>query len=635
MSVMLDDAKGLYHPAAEVIDSYPIKDYKAFYEESIGDLEGYWEKEAGRLEWFRPWKKVLEWNHPHARWFVGATCNITYNCLDRHLAGPKRNKLALIWESEQGITRTFSYFALHREVCRCANILKGLGVSKGDRVTIYLPRIPEAFIVMLACARLGAVHSVVFAGFSEDALRERINDARSEVVVTADGGIMNRKVVPLKATVDRALKRCPTVSSVLVIKRVGVDDPSYEVNMEQGRDYWYHDLAGLPIAQRFCPPVEVDSEHPLFILYTSGTTGRPKGVLHVHGGYMVGVASTLRLVFDLRDEDRYWCTADAGWITGHSYIVYGPLLLGATVFVYEGAPTVPYPDRWWSMIAKYGINVLYTTPTAIRGLMRFGEAWPERHDLGSLRLLGSVGEPINPEAWKWFHHVIGRGRCPIMDTWWQTETGSFMIAPLPCVPLKPGSATRPLPGIEVDVVDEDGNTVPIGKDGFLVVKRPWPSMLRTLFNSPELYKEVYWSKIPPYYFTGDTARKDEDGYIWVVGRTDDVLKVSGYRLGTAEVESALVSHPAVVEAACIGLPHKVKGNYIKAFVVLRGDFAPDDEFVEELRKHVGDQLGKIARPDEIEVVDSLPKTRSGKIMRRLLKAKELGEPIGDTSTLES
>ncbi|MBI3929311.1 MAG: acetate--CoA ligase [Armatimonadetes bacterium] len=624
----------VYDPSPEVLERARIKSYEELYRESMQDPEAYWENEARELEWFAPWERVLEWDYPFAKWFVGARCNITHNCLDRHLRGPRRNKLAVIWESEQGETRTFSYFALHREVCRFANVLKSLGVKKGDRVTIYMPRIPEQLMAMLACARIGAIHSVVFGGFSVEALQERIQDAASEVVVTADGGFMNRQVVPLKAVVDEAVQRCPTVSSVLVIRRAALDQPDYQVSMETGRDYWYHDLAGLPIAQRPCPPEELDSEHPLYILYTSGTTGRPKGILHVHGGYMVGIYTTLKNVFDLQDEDRYWCTADAGWVTGHSYIVYAPLLCGATSFVYEGAPSVPYPDRWWNIIAKYGINILYSTPTAIRGLMRFGEAWPERHDLSSLRLLGSVGEPINPEAWRWFHRVIGKERCPIMDTWWQTETGSFMIAPMPCVPLKPGSGTRPLPGIEADVVNEKGKPVAAGEDGYLVIKRPWPAMLRTLYKNPDLYREVYWSKIPGMYTTGDSARKDEDGYIWIVGRIDDVLKVSGYRLGTAEVESALVSHPDVVEAACIGIPHKVKGNAIKAFVVTRQGFQPNEDSVNELREHVGQHLGKIARPDQIEFVDNLPKTRSGKIMRRLLKAREMGEPIGDISTLE-
>ncbi len=623
-----------YHPSQSVLERARVKNYEELYQKSIENPETFWENEAQELEWFEPWSKVLEWEAPFAKWFVGAQCNITHNCLDRHLKTHRRNKLALIWESEQGESRTFSYFALHREVCRFANVLKSLGVKKGDRVTIYMPRIPEQVMAILACARIGAIHSVIFGGFSVEALTNRIEDAESRVVITADGGFMNNKVIRLKETVDEAVRDCPTVQSVLVVKRVGESVEGFSVTMEPGRDYWYHELSGLPVAQRPCPPEHLDSEHPLFILYTSGTTGKPKGILHVHGGYMVGVQTTLKNVFDVQEDDRYWCTADAGWITGHSYIVYGPLLLGATSFVYEGSPGFPYPDRWWSMVAKYGINILYTTPTAVRGLMRYGEAWPERHDLSTLRLLGSVGEPINPEAWRWFYRVIGKEQCPIMDTWWQTETGSFMIAPLPCVALKPGTATRPLPGIEADVVDEDGQPVEAGADGYLVIKKPWPSMLRTLYKNPELYQEVYWSKIEGMYTTGDSARKDEDGYIWIVGRMDDVIKVSGYRLGTAEIESALVAHADVVEAAVIGIPHELKGNAIKAYVVCSQGFQPGDDFESEVREHVGQHLSKIARPESVEVVDKLPKTRSGKIMRRLLKAKELGQPIGDTSTLE-
>lgn len=624
----------LYPPSAQTLERARIKSYNDVSRSAAADPEGYWEQEARELEWFEPWSQVLDWQPPFAKWFVGAKCNIVHNCLDRHLKTWRRNKLALIWESESGQHRTFSYFSLHREVTRFANVLKSLGARKGDRITVYMPRIPEQLIAILACARIGAIHSVIFGGFSVDALHERITDAESRLVITADGGFMNEKVIPLKEMVDQAVRKSPSVEAVLVVRRVTLERPELKIPMEQGRDFWYDELAALPIAARPCPCEPMDSEDPLFILYTSGTTGRPKGILHVHGGYMVGAYSTFKNVFDIQDDDRYWCTADAGWVTGHTYIVYAPFLTGATQVMYEGAPSYPYPDRWWSIIAKLGVNILYSTPTAIRGLMRYGEAWPERHDLSSLRLLGSVGEPINPEAWRWYHRVIGKERCPIMDTWWQTETGSFMISPLPCVTLKPGTATRPLPGIDMDVVDEQGNPVPQGQDGYLVIKKPWPSMLRTLYKNPELYKQVYWSKVPGVYTTGDSARKDEDGYIWVVGRMDDVIKVSGYRLGTAEVESALVSHPSVAEAACIGLPHEVKGNSIKAFVVLREGKEAGPELEDELRDHVGVHLSKIARPDAIEIVDKLPKTRSGKIMRRLLKAKELGQPIGDTSTLE-
>ncbi|MFN8606417.1 MAG: acetate--CoA ligase [Vulcanimicrobiota bacterium] len=624
----------LYPPSPETLERARIKSYEDVSRRAAADPEAYWEKEASELEWFEPWNQVLDWQAPFAKWFLGGKCNIVHNCLDRHLKTWRRNKLALIWESESGEHRSYSYFALHREVTRFANVLKSLGVHKGDRVTIYMPRIPEQLMAILACARIGAIHSVIFGGFSVDALHERIMDAESRLVITADGGFMNEKVVPLKEMVDQAVRKSPSVEAVLVVRRVTQPKSDVKIPMEQGRDFWYDELAALPIASRPCPCEPMDSEDPLFILYTSGTTGRPKGILHVHGGYMVGAYSTFKNVFDIQDDDRYWCTADAGWVTGHTYIVYAPFLTGATQVMYEGAPSFPYPDRWWGIVARLGVNILYSTPTAIRGLMRYGEAWPERHDLSSLRLLGSVGEPINPEAWRWFHRVIGKERCPIMDTWWQTETGSFMISPLPCVALKPGTATRPLPGIEIDVVDEHGQPVPQGQDGYLVIKKPWPSMLRTLYKNPDLYKEVYWSKIPGCYTTGDSARKDEDGYIWIVGRMDDVIKVSGYRLGTAEVESALVSHPAVAEAACIGLPHEVKGNSIKAFVVLREGKQSSEELQDELREHVGIHLSKIARPDAIEIVDKLPKTRSGKIMRRLLKAKELGHPIGDTSTLE-
>jgi acetyl-CoA synthetase len=624
----------LYPPSAEMVSRARVKSYEDLYARAANDPEAYWAGEARELEWFHDWHQVLEWKPPFAKWFLGGKCNIVHNCLDRHLTTWRRNKLALIWESESGETRNFSYHELHREVCRFANVLKDVGVKKGDRVTVYMPRIPEQMIAILAIARLGAIHSVVFGGFSVDALHDRVIDADSKVVVTADAGLMNQKAVPLKQMVDDAVRRAPCVQSVLVVRHFGNIDPTFQVAMQAGRDFWYQDLAGLPLSSRPCPCEVMDAEDPLFILFTSGTTGRPKGILHVHGGYMVGVYSTFKNVFDIREEDRYWCTADAGWVTGHSYVCYAPFLNGATQVVYEGAPSFPYPDRWWKIVARYGVNILYSTPTAIRGLMRYGEAWPERHDLSSLRLLGTVGEPINPEAWRWYHKVIGGGRCPIMDTWWQTETGAFMIAPLPCVTLKPGTATRALPGVDVDVVDDQGQPVAPGQDGTLVIRKPWPSMLRTLYKNPELYQQVYWSRLPGLYVTGDSARKDADGYIWIVGRLDDVIKVSGYRLGTAEIESALVSHPAVVEAACVGLPHDVKGSSIKAFVVTNEGFSGDEALTEILRAHVGVHLSKVARPDSITYMDKLPKTRSGKIMRRLLKAQELGLPLGDTSSLE-
>jgi acetyl-CoA synthetase len=620
----------VYYPSEEVLAQAHIQDFEAVSNQARADLEGFWAECAEELEWFAPWKKVLDESQaPFYKWFVGARTNIVHNALDRHMSTWRRNKLALIWEGEPGDVRTLSYHALNREVCRFATVLKSLGVKKGDRVTIYMGRIPEIAIAMLATAKIGAIHSVVYGGFSTDALIGRIQDSESRTVVTADGGWMNGKIVELKKIMDEALKQCPTVEHVVVVRRTG-----QPVNMEAGRDMWYHDLLSLPIASDGCVTESMDAEDPLYILYTSGTTGKPKAIVHTHGGYMVGIYTTLKWVFDLKEEDRWWCAADPGWVTGHSYIVYGPLLNGATGFMYEGAPTYPYPNRWWSMVERYGINILYTAPTAIRGLMRFGEAWPNRHDLSSLRLLGTVGEPINPEAWKWYHRVIGKERCPIMDTWWQTETGTFMITPMPCLPLKPGSGTLPFPGVEADVVDEAGNSLKPGEEGYLVLKRPWPAMLRTIYKDPDRYVKQYWTKYPGLYLTGDSARKDEDGYFWIIGRVDDVIKVSGYRLGTAEIESALVSHPAVAEAAAIGLPHEVKGNAIHTFVLLRTGFSPSPELAEELRQHVGTHLGPIARPEEVKFVDRLPKTRSGKIMRRVLKARAQGLSEGDLSTLE-
>jgi len=624
----------IYPPSPEIVANANIKSYEEMARLAEKDLAAFWGARAEEFEWFKKWDKVLDdSNKPFFKWFVGGQVNIAYNCLDRHIKTWRRNKLALIWEGENGEVRTFSYHALDREVCKFANVLKAMGVKKGDRVTIYMGRVPELPIAMLACAKIGAVHSVVYGGFSVEALHGRIEDSQSKVVVTCDGGFMNNKIVELKKIVDEALRRAPTVEHVIVFKRTG-----HDVFMEQGRDYWYHELMSLPIARANgsgrCETEVMDAEDPLFLLYTSGTTGKPKAIVHTHGGYMVGIATTLKWAFDLKEEDRWWCTADPGWITGHSYIVYAPLLLGATSFMYEGAPTYPYPNRWWSLVEKYGITVFYTAPTAIRGLMRFGESWPNRHDLSSLRLLGTVGEPINPEAWKWYHRVIGKGRCPIIDTWWQTETGMFMITPLPVTNLKPGSATRPFPGQEADVYDEHGNPVKPGEEGYLVLKKPWPAMLRTIYNDPDRYVQQYWSKYPGVYFTGDSARKDEDGYFWIIGRVDDVIKVSGYRLGTAEVESALVSHPAVAEAAAIGLPHEVKGQAIYAYVILKAGREPSDALAEELRQHVAHEMGPIAKPEKIAFVDKLPKTRSGKIMRRVLKARAQGLPEGDITTLE-
>lgn len=618
----------VYHPTKEVIDHANAK-CDELYNFAEKDYEGFWAKEAEELHWFQKWNNVLDdSNKPFFKWFTEGKTNICYNCLDVHLDSARRNKLALIWEGEDGEFKSFSYFALHRDVNKFANVLKSLGVSKGDRVTIYMGRVPELAIAMLACARIGAVHSVVYGGFSVEALHERIDDSESKVLITCDGAYQRGKIIELKQISDEALQRAATVSSVVVVKRTG-----HEVNMEPGRDMWYHDLMALPIASNEENVEMMDAEDPLFLLYTSGTTGKPKAILHVHGGYMVGTYTTLKYVFDIHEEDRFWCAADPGWITGHSYIVYGPLLNGVTSFMYEGAPTYPYPSRWWQMIERYGINILYTAPTAIRGLMRFGEAWPNRHDLSSLRLLGTVGEPINPEAWKWYYRVIGNEKCPVMDTWWQTETGMFMITPMPCTPLKPGSGTLPFPGLQMDILDDEGNPVKANEEGYLVIKNPWPSMLRTIWNDPDRYKEQYWSKYDGMYLTGDSAKRDEDGYYWIIGRVDDVIKVSGYRLGSAEIESALVSHPAVAEAAAIALPHEVKGNAIHAFVILRSGYERTDNFIEELRKHVGHEMGPIAKPEHIEIVDSLPKTRSGKIMRRVLKAKALGVDPGNISTL--
>ncbi len=618
------------YPDPSIIANAHAPSWDALAAEASADLEAFWARHAAELHWFAPWEQVLDAsNPPFYKWFTGGKTNIVYNCVDRHAATSRRNKLALIWEGENGEFRSLSYFALRRETCKFANVLKSLGVRKGDRVTLYMGRIPELVVGMLACARIGAIHSVVYGGFSVEALHERLEDSQSKVLIVADGAWQRGKLVPLKAIADEALQRAATVESVLVVRRTGE-----QVTMESGRDMWYHELMALPIASNSCSMEEMDAEDPLFILYTSGTTGKPKAILHTHGGYMVGTYTTLKYVFDIHEEDRYWCAADPGWITGHSYIVYGPLLNGTTSFMYEGAPTFPYPNRWWQMIERYGINILYTAPTAIRGLMRFGEAWPNRHDLSTLRLLGSVGEPINPEAWRWYHRVIGRDRCPIMDTWWQTETGMFMITPIPSMPLKPGSGTRPFPGVDMDIVGEDGLPVGPNEEGFLVIKTPWPAMLRTIYKDDDRYVAQYWSRFAGMYLTGDSARRDEDGYYWVIGRVDDVIKVSGYRLGTAEVESALVSHPAVSEAAVIGLPHEVKGNAIHAFVILKTGVERHDRLEEELRLHVAHEMGPIAKPDHIDIVDALPKTRSGKIMRRVLKARALGQDPGNISTLE-
>nr|WP_321407777.1 acetate--CoA ligase [uncultured Carboxylicivirga sp.] len=626
------DPKNFYYPSQEVVDYATVKSYDDLYQSSIENREQFWEDEARQLEWHKPWDKVLDnSNHPFYKWFVGGKTNIVHNAIDRHLKTANKNKLALIWEGEPGDVRTFSYHALNREVCEFANILKAMGVRKGDIVTIYMPQIPEQVIAMLACAKIGAAHSVVYGGFSHEALAERINAAKSRVVITADGGFRRGKPTQLKAIVNKAMEMSPTMEVCITVKRTGE-----EVYMENDRDYWYHDLKSLPISGHKCSTEEMDAEDMLFLLYTSGSTGKPKGLVHTHGGYSVYTSATHRMVFDIKPEDRWWCAADPGWITGHSYMVYGPLINGSTIFMYEGAPNHPYPDRWWRMIDKYGITILYTSPTAIRGLMRFGESWVKRHDISSLRLLGSVGEPINPEAWRWYHETIGEGKCPIMDTWWQTETGGFVITPLPVTPLKPGSATRPFFGHEVGIVDEHGNDVAANEVGALVIKNPWPGMARTIMDDDARYYETYWKKFEDkkYYHAGDSAKKDEDGYYWIIGRSDDVIKVSGYRLGTAEIESAVVSHPAVAEAAAIALPHELKGNSIHVYAILREGREPGKELEREILDHVAKAMGPIAKPEEVIFADSLPKTRSGKIMRRVLKARALGEDEGDLSTLD-
>ncbi len=597
--------------------------------EADADPEGFWARMAEEIHWFRKWDKVLEWQPPHAQWFIGGKLNISHNCLDRHVQTWRRNKAALIWEGEPGDQRTLTYQQLHSEVCRFANVLKKAGLEKGDRVALYLPLIPELAIAMLACARIGATHSVIFGGFSSTALVDRINDASCKLVVTADGGWRRGNEVKLKIAVDEALKQTPSVQTCIVVRRTGE-----RVHMQAGRDHWWHEL--METVDAVCPAEQLDSEHPLYILYTSGTTGKPKGILHTTGGYLVQAHLTTKWVFDLKDEDIYWCTADIGWVTGHSYVVYGPLSNGATVLMYEGAPNHPEPDRFWSIIERHRVNILYTAPTAIRAFIKWGEHWPLKHDLSSLRLLGTVGEPINPEAWMWYREIIGKGRCPIVDTWWQTETGAIMITPLPgATTTKPGSATLPLPGIDMDILTREGEPVGPNQGGYLVIKRPWPSMLRTIWGDDERYRQQYWSQIENIYFAGDGARRDEDGYFWIMGRIDDVINVSGHRLGTAEVESALVSHPAVAEAAVVARPDDLKGSAIVAFVTLEGAHHASESLKEELRSHVASEIGALARPDEIRFSDVLPKTRSGKIMRRLLREiATSGSVAGDVTTLE-
>jgi acetyl-CoA synthetase len=606
-----------------------LADYEQLWQQARDDPETFWAQQAEQLHWFRRWDHVLVWNEPHAQWFAGGQINASYNCLDRHLTGGRKNKAAIVWEGEPGDTRVLRYQDLHREVCKFANVLKGLGIVRGDRVTLYMPMVPELPIAMLACARIGATHSVVFGGFSADAVADRNNDARARLLVTADGGWRRGKVVPLKHNVDDALAKSPTVEKCIVFNRC--DQP---IEMKPGRDLWWHEL--MANASADCPAEPLDSEHPLYILYTSGSTGKPKGVLHTTAGYLLGTALTHQWVFDLHEDDTYWCTADIGWVTGHSYIVYGPLANGATTVMYEGAPNYPREDRFWSLIEKYRVNIFYTAPTAIRAFIKWGDHWPNQHDLSSLRVLGTVGEPINPEAWMWYHEVIGKKRCPIVDTWWQTETGMIMIAPLPgAIATKPGSATQPFPGVVAEVVDKQGRPLPANQGGFLVIRKPWPAMLRTIYGDDERYRQQYWSQVPHAYFTADGARCDEDGYFWIMGRVDDVINVAGHRLSTMEVESALVHHAKVAEAAVVGKPDELKGEGIACFVTLRAGIEATEALKKELREHVTHEIGSLARPDEIRFTDALPKTRSGKIMRRLLRDIASGkQTTGDTTTLE-
>ncbi|MEO6807620.1 MAG: acetate--CoA ligase [Isosphaeraceae bacterium] len=623
----------VFPPPAEFARAAHIKsmdEYQALWERARDDPDGFWAEMAGILDWAKPWTQVLDWsNPPFAKWFVDAQLNASANCVDRHADGPRKDKPAIIWEGEPGDRRTLTYSELRTEVSRFANVLKALGVKAGDVVAIYLPMVPEAVVAMLACARIGAPHTVVFGGFSADALAGRIKDCNAKVLVTADGSYRRGKIVPLKQHADDAADACPTIQSVVVLKRTGHDVP-----MRAGRDLWWSDLTAK--VSDDCPAEPFDSEHPLYILYTSGSTGKPKGILHTTGGYLLGSALTTKWVFDLKEDDLFWCTADIGWVTGHSYVVYGPLALGASVVMFEGAPDFPDKDRFWQIVEDHKVSILYTAPTAIRAFMKWGEQYPKKHDLSSLRLLGSVGEPINPEAWMWYHRVIGGERCPVVDTWWQTETGMIMIAPLPgATPTRPGSATFPLPGVVPDIVTKGGVPVGANQGGFLIIRQPWPAMLRTIHGDDERFQQAYWSEVPGCYFTGDGARRDEQGNYWVMGRVDDVLNVAGHRLSTMEIESALVSHAKVAEAAVVGKPDELRGWAIAAFVTLEGGHEPSDALKQELRIHVTKEIGALARPDDIRFTDALPKTRSGKIMRRLLRDVAAGrENTGDTSTLE-
>jgi acetyl-CoA synthetase len=624
IAALLDETRA-YPPEPDFTKQANIRD-DSIYARADSDFEGFWSKQAEELDWFVKWNKVLEWDPPNVKWFLGGKLNMSYNCLDRHIRGARRNKAAIVWVGEPGDRRTLTYWDLYREVNRFANGLRTLGVVKGDRVAIYLPMIPEAAIAMLACSRIGAVHSVVFGGFSAEALRDRINDAQAKVVVTADGGWRRGQIVALKHEVDEAVNGCPSIEHVVVYKR-----GDFQVHMHEGRDHWWHRL--LDGISDHVWPEPIDSEDPLYILYTSGTTGKPKGIMHTTGGYLTGVHATMKWVFDLKEEDVYWCTADIGWVTGHSYIVYGPLAIGATTVMYEGAPDWPEKDRFWQLVEELAVTIFYTAPTAIRAFMKWGPDWPAKHRLTSLRLLGSVGEPINPEAWVWYFKHIGGERCPIVDTWWQTETGMILISPLPGVTVcRPGSATRPLPGVVAEIVNDKGEAVPVG-GGYLVLKKPWPAMTRGIYGDPERFEQQYFSRFPGIYFTGDGAKRDEDGYYWLLGRVDDVMNVAGHRISTMEVESALVDHPHVAEAAVVGIPHELKGTAIAAFVTIKDSHGHGPEMVDELKEHVVTKIGAIARPEEILFTAELPKTRSGKIMRRLLRDIAEGNAVGDTTTL--
>jgi acetyl-CoA synthetase len=628
MSEEQDGRIRTYEPPEGFASTANVSD-PSVYEKAEEDFEGFWESFARELHWFEEWDQVLKWNRPYAEWFVGGKTNVSYNCLDYQIEQGRGDKTAILWEGDEpGDSRTLTYSELKTEVSRFANVLKGLGVEKGDPVAIYLGMVPELPIAMLACARIGAPHSVVFGGFSAQSLRDRINDAEAKMLITADGGPRGGKVVPLKQNADEALEDTPTIQNSIVVRRTGEDVP-----FQEGRDLWFHEL--VADAEDECPAEEMDAEDILFILYTSGSTGKPKGVVHTTGGYLTHVYATTKWVFDINDDDIYWCTADIGWVTGHSYIIYGPLSNGTTSLMYEGTPTYPGKDRMWEIVEKYKANIFYTAPTAIRALLKLGREYPDRHDLSSLRVLGTVGEPINPRAWEWYHEVIGGGRCPVVDTWWQTETGGIMIAPLPgLTTTKPGSATRPFPGIKPAIYDEEGQPIEGTDTGYLVVERPWPGMLRTIYKDPQRYEDTYWNVYEGVYFVGDGARRDEDGYFWIMGRIDDVMNVSGHRISTAEVESALVSHEAVAEAAVIGRKDEDKGQAVFAYVTLEGEREGSQDLKDALRQHVRKQIGALASPDDMIFTDDLPKTRSGKIMRRVLRAVAEGnEDLGDTSTL--